>query len=205
MKKIVFASFNEGKINEMRALLSELKLVIVSAEQAGASTEVTEDGLTFADNALKKAREIMLQTNLPTIADDSGLCVDSLAGLPGIYSGRWAGKNASPEDLVNKLLSEMSLVSEKRRSAEFVSVVAFVWPDGNEAVFEGRVKGMITIDKQGTMRPNLPYDAVFMPIGHNQTYAEMSDDEKNSLSHRAEAYKKLKRYIENNLDNEYLV
>lgn len=199
MIKIVIASFNENKINELRVLLKNLNLDVIPAKQAGIVNEIVEDGLTFADNALKKARQVMLQTGLPAIADDSGLCVDSLSGLPGIYSARWAGKNATPEELVGKLLSEMSLVSENKRTAEFVSVVAFVWPDGREAVFEGRVKGLITIEQKGELKSSMPYDCVFVPTGQLQTYAEMGEDQKNSLSHRAEAFKKLKRYIENNL------
>ena len=199
MIKIVLASFNENKINELRSLLADQYLEIIPAKQVGVTNDIVEDGLTFADNALKKARQVMLQTGLPAIADDSGLCVDSLSGLPGTYSARWAGKNATAEQLLEKLLSEMLLVAENKRTAEFVSVTAFVWPDGREAVFEGRVKGLITTQPLGEVKPNLPYDCVFIPIGQSKTYAEMTDEIKNTLSHRAEAFKKLKRYIANNL------
>ena len=195
MLKIIIASRNQGKILEMRSVLSDLNLELLPAEEVGFFEEVVEDGLTFADNALKKARAVSSQLDLPAIADDSGLCVEALGGLPGIHSARWAGKGASGEALITKLLSEMTLVSDKKRNAEFVSVVAMAWPDGREVVFEGRVKGDITTEPQGEMRPNLPYDVLFKPIGHTKTYAQMTDEEKNLISHRAEAFKKLKKYI----------
>lgn len=200
MLKIIFASHNQGKVLEMRSLLKDINIEILSAEEAGFVNEVVEDGLTFADNALKKAKEVSAFCNLPAIADDSGLCVEALAGLPGIYSARWAGRNATDEMLVAKLLSEMTLVSENRRNAEFVSVVAMAWPDGREAVFEGRVKGLITMEPKGDMRAKLPYDVLFLPVGYEKTYAQMTDDEKNSISHRGEAFKKLKKYIQDSVN-----
>ena len=197
MLKIIFASHNQGKIIEMRSILKDVDVEVLSAEEAGFLNEVVEDGLTFADNALKKAREVAAACGLPAIADDSGLCVEALGGLPGIYSARWAGKGATPEMLIDKLYSEMTLIPANRRSAEFVSVVAMAWPDGREVVFEGRVKGEITLEPKGDVRPKLPYDVVFLPRGHNKTYAQMTEDEKNSISHRGEAFKKLKKYIVN--------
>lgn len=201
MLKIIIASRNQGKILEIRSVLSDLNIELLPAEEVGFFEEVVEDGLTFADNALKKARTVSSQLDLPTIADDSGLCVEALGGLPGIHSARWAGKGASPEMLVNKLLSEMTLVSDKKRGAEFVSVVAMAWPDGREVVFEGRVKGEITTESQGEMRANLPYDVLFKPVGYEKTYAQMTDEEKNLISHRAEAFKKLKKYTQTILEN----
>lgn len=192
--KIVFATHNSGKLVEMRNLLDGFE--VVSAEEAGVFDDVVEDGETFAENALKKARFVSQKTGEWAVADDSGICIAALDGRPGVYSARWAGENASDDEMINFTLNEMKDVDHDNRQAYFVSVAALVSPAGKEHVFEGRIDGKITTKPIGTPRKKLPYDLIFSPIGTDRTFAEMSDEEKNSLSHRGLAFQKLKKFLE---------
>ena len=187
----------------MQNILNDLAVEVISAEQAGIHAEPAEDGTTFGENALIKARYVLEnhQGQAWAMADDSGLCIKALDGAPGVFSARWAGENASSDDMVKHTLEELKDIPEHLRTAWFESAVALVSPDGQEWVFNGRIDGSIPLRPAGQPRAKLPYDVIFIPQGHAKTFAEMSDEEKNSLSHRGEAFRKLKDFLQANLSH----
>ncbi|PIZ99663.1 MAG: non-canonical purine NTP pyrophosphatase, RdgB/HAM1 family [Candidatus Komeilibacteria bacterium CG_4_10_14_0_2_um_filter_37_10] len=189
--KLIFASHNKGKIIEMHKIMAPL--AILSAEEVGVFTDVVEDGTTFAENALKKAKWLVEKTGEWAFGDDSGLCIEALHGLPGVHSKRWSGENKSDERLVDFTLDKMKEFTDRR--AFFQTDVALVAPDGREWFFSGQVKGVITAAPRGLIRDHLPYDVIFQPNGYNQTFAEMSHEEKNFLSHRGLAFTQLKKFL----------
>ena len=191
--KIIFATHNQGKLKEMKELLFGFE--VMGAEEAGIFEDVIEDGRTFVENALKKARFVAQKTGELAVADDSGICIEALDGAPGIMTARWAGEDATDDDKISLTLKKMKNISENNRSAYFQSVVALVSPDNREWIFEGRVDGKIANKKRGQSRPYLPYDLIFIPNGYTETFAEMSDEKKNKLSHRSAAFKKLKEFL----------
>jgi len=195
--QLIFATHNPGKVTEMQAILAGLPFEVLSADDAGVHEDVVEDGVTFSENALKKARFVSQKTGQWAVADDSGLSIDALDGAPGVFSARWAGEHATGDDIVQHTMDELSGVPEHRRSAWFESAAALVSPDGQEWVFTGKVEGMIPMEPRGTPREQLPYDVIFIPEGHAKTFAEMTDEEKNSLSHRGEAFRQLKSFLGN--------
>jgi len=195
MKRIIFATHSPGKIREMRDILAGLEVEIISAEDAGIFEDPAEDGETFQENALKKAKFVSERTGEWVLADDSGLCIEALNGLPGVKSARWAGDREAA-DLTKHTLDQMKNVSEGRRQAYFETAAVLYSPNGRHWFFEGTVKGIITFEPRGTPLPKLQYDVIFVPDGHNRTFAEMSAQEKNAISHRGEAFGKLKKFIE---------
>ncbi len=194
--KLIFATHNEGKVKEMRQILAGLDAEIMSAEEAGVHEDVEEDGVTFAENALKKARFAAQKTREWAIADDSGICIEALNGNPGVQSARWAGEGADGSAIVKKTLEKMKDVPQESRGAYFESCAALVSPDGSEWTFSGRCPGKIIMTPRGTAHPKLPYDVLFVPEGKTKTFAEIEDEEKNSLSHRGTAFRKLKDFLE---------
>lgn len=195
MKRLIFATHNPGKILEMRQLLSDLDVEVQSADEARVTQEAVEDGTTFADNALKKARFVASVTGEWAVADDSGITIDALGGRPGVHTARWAGEGASDEQLVTHTLEQLKDVEEGRRGASFHCVVVLVSPEGEERTFEGVVEGSIVPAPRGTPRRKLPYDVLFQPDGFDRTFAEMSDQQKNALSHRGRAFGKVKAFL----------
>ena len=195
--QLIFATHNSGKVKEMQAILHSLPFEVINANDAGIHEDVVEDGVTFAENALKKARFVSQKTGQWAVADDSGLSIDALDGAPGVFSSRWAGEHATDADLVQHTLDELTGIPEHRRSAWFETVSALVSPDGQEWVFSGKVEGMIPMEPRGEPRERLPYDVIFIPEGKSKTFAEMTDDEKNSLSHRGEAFRQLRVFLGN--------
>ena len=191
--ELVIATTNNGKLREIRQLLKDLDVNVKSLADFPGYPDVIEDGETFRDNALKKAREIAAFTGKPTLADDSGLMVDALGGEPGVYSARYSGKDA--DDLKNnkKLLGKMKDVPDAERGAQFVCVVGLVFPDGREKVVSGLVRGRITREPRGPR--GFGYDPVFYYSRARMTFAEMGPEEKNKVSHRARALKKIKEYL----------
>ena len=175
--------------------MKDLDVEIISADEAGISEDVIEDGKTFEENALKKARFINKKTKEWTMADDSGICVKALEGAPGIYSARWAGEGAPGEEWIRRLLSEMKNVPEGERDAWFETSAVLVAPDRKYWNFVGKVEGKITMEPRGVAHPRLPYDAIFIPKGYDKTFSEMSGEEKNALSHRGQAFRKLKEFL----------
>ncbi len=197
--KLIFATHNEGKIIEMKNILGGLPWEILSAEEVGVTEEPVEDGEDFVDNALLKARFVASQTGQWTVADDSGLCVASLGGAPGVFSARWAGVNATGEEKADKVLQELGDLPAEKRGAYFESSVALIGPDTRHWVFTGRVQGKIAVERREKIkRPHLPYDAIFIPNGFETTFGEMTDEEKNALSHRGQALRQLKEFLTNN-------
>jgi XTP/dITP diphosphohydrolase len=194
--KLIIASHNQGKVREIRALLAPFGIEPVSAGDLGLD-EPEETGTTFAENALIKARASAEASGLPALADDSGLCVDALGGVPGVYTADWAEKQPYEGGPGRDWYMAMGKVEGKLaelgrdtdRSAAFVCTLAIVWPDGEQAVFEGRVEGHLTWPPRGTL--GFGYDPVFVPSGRDQTFAELDPVEKHAISHRADAFSKL--------------
>lgn len=193
--KIIAATSNKGKIREIKSIFSDSSFEIVSMGEAGIDIEIIEDGKTFEENALIKARAISDLVDCAVLSDDSGLCVDALDGAPGIYSARYAGEDATDEERVEKLLQEMTDI--EKRDAKFVSAVAFIFPDKKEVVAIGEAHGTIGYTPKGVN--GFGYDPIFVSNELRKTYAEASDDEKNSISHRKRAlsalYEKIKEEI----------
>lgn len=194
--KLVIASHNAGKLAEIDDLLAPFGIEPVSAGSLGLPEPAeTED--SFAGNALIKARAGALGSGLPALADDSGLMVDALGGAPGVYTADWAERRSFEGGpgrdwymAMGKVEGKLAaLGTEVNRSAHFVSTLALVWPDGEEALFEGRVSGTLVWPPRGTH--GFGYDPVFQPLGHDVTFGEMEPAAKQAISHRAEAFAKL--------------
>jgi XTP/dITP diphosphohydrolase len=189
MKQLVLATHNPHKIQEIRAIMEDLGLEILTATDFPTIPPLHEDGSTLEENALKKARTVFQATKLPTLADDSGLEVFYLAKRPGVLSARYAGPQASYADNNKKLLDELKGVPPRRRNAQFRCVIAFVSENGEQTV-EGVMEGMIIEAPRGSS--GFGYDPIFQPVGHDETYAEMSSWLKNGISHRARALERVK-------------
>ena len=188
---LVCASANSHKYSEMAQILSGVVNLIPRPPEI---PDVVEDANTLDGNARLKATAIQSSTGCPAVADDTGLEVDALGGAPGIFSARYAGENATYEENVSKLLEEMSQVTGEGRSARFRTVALIVWEDGAETIAEGVVEGVIAETPSG--KGGFGYDSVFIPSsGEGKTFAEMSDEEKNDISHRGVAFRKLKELL----------
>ena len=197
---VVAASRNRHKIEEIDAITKKFGMHIISRDEAGVpDIEITEDGQTFEDNSLKKAREIMKLCGQITIADDSGLMVDCLDGAPGVYSARFAGEDGNDEKNNQKLLMLLEGVPEEKRTAEFVSVITMVYPDGNIITARGECQGRIITEPAGDN--GFGYDPLFVPDGYDRTFAQLTAEEKNSVSPRAAALEKLKKLLGENMEN----
>ena len=188
--KLIIASNNKHKIREIKQILSDRFDEILSLSEAGVDHETVEDGDTFLDNALKKAREISALTGCAALADDSGLCVKALNGEPGVYSARYAGgrvEHTADADNNAYLLSRLAPYTD--RTAYFACCMALVYPDGTTFTAEGYMHGRIIDAPRGEC--GFGYDPLFVPDGESRTVAEMTDGEKNAISHRANALKNL--------------
>ncbi|MEQ9309631.1 MAG: RdgB/HAM1 family non-canonical purine NTP pyrophosphatase [Balneolaceae bacterium] len=190
MDKLVLASRNKNKIEEMKTLVSDLGIEVLSALDFTALEEVEEDLPTLEGNALKKARYVHEQTGLPALSDDTGLEVRALNGAPGVYSARYAGEQATYQDNVLKLLDELG--NTKNRSAQFRTIVAFI-TDEKEFTFEGICEGEITTQQSGDK--GFGYDPVFQPKGYDKTFAELDAEIKNKISHRGRAIQKFSSFL----------
>jgi XTP/dITP diphosphohydrolase len=190
--KVILASNNKNKIREMAQILEPFGMEVISQRDAGADFEVEENGTTFRENAEIKAAAVFERLNAPVIADDSGLMVDALGGAPGVYSHRYAGENATDKDRCEKLLSELAGVPEEKRTAKFVCEICFIDEKGEKHFFTGKCEGIIGTEEKG--ENGFGYDPVFYVGG--VSLAEMTDDEKNSISHRGEALRLMKKYLE---------
>ncbi|ACQ80978.1 non-canonical purine NTP pyrophosphatase, rdgB/HAM1 family [Beutenbergia cavernae DSM 12333] len=191
--RLVLATHNAHKIVELRAILTPLlpglaEGAVVGAADVGAA-EPVEDGVTFAENALIKARALAAHTGLPAVADDSGIAVDVLGGAPGIFSGRWSGRHGDDEANLRLLLAQLSDVRDEHRAAAFVCAAALVLPDGAEHVREGRLAGTLLRAPRGD--GGFGYDPILRPDGHERTCAELDPEEKNAISHRGRAFRAL--------------
>ncbi len=191
---IVAASRNQHKIDEMQAILKKFGMEIISRDDAGVpKIEIEEDGETFEENSYKKAYEIMKMCGKTTISDDSGLMVDYLGGAPGVYSARFAGEDGNDEKNNEKLLNLLSDLPYKERRAKFVSVITMVFPDGESITARGECLGHIIDAPVG--ENGFGYDPLFVPDGFQRTFAQLSPEEKNEISHRANALVELERLL----------
>ena len=190
--EIVLATRNKKKIEEIRRITAGLPISILSLDNFPDCPETVEDRDTFEGNAIKKAIEVCKCTGKPALADDSGLEVDALGGAPGVYSARYAGNDGGGNnDIRNyeKLLFELNNVPDEKRGARFVCCMALAFPDGSVKTFFGYVEGRIGHGPKG--ETGFGYDPVFIPKNDKKTFAEMSGDEKDRLSHRGKALEKL--------------
>lgn len=194
--KVVLASKNRHKLEEMQTILSQYGIQVLLESDLGLDIEVEETGTTFEENSLLKARAVMEAAKLPAIADDSGLQVDALNGEPGIYSARYGGeRNHSDAERVQYLLEKMKQVPAEKRTAQFVSVITLLYPDGRSVVARGTCRGVITTAPQGS--GGFGYDPVFYVPQEGCTFAQMPQKRKNMISHRANA---LNLFVKNLLE-----
>lgn len=191
--RLVLATHNAHKVREVRQILAEaipgfVPEDLVSAPDLGAA-EPVEDGVTFAENALIKARAIAAHTHLPAIADDSGLAVDVLGGAPGIFSARWCGRHGDDRANLDLLLAQLAEVSDAHRGAAFVCAAALVLPDGREVVEHGEMRGLLLRAPVGS--GGFGYDPILVPDGETRSSAQLTPEEKNARSHRGAAFRAL--------------
>ncbi|WP_432249354.1 RdgB/HAM1 family non-canonical purine NTP pyrophosphatase [Streptomyces sanyensis] len=191
MTRLILATRNTGKITELKAILADAGLThdLVGADAFPDIPDVKETGVTFAENALLKARALARATGLPAVADDSGLCVDVLGGAPGIFSARWAGRHGDDRANLDLLLAQLLDIDTPHRGAHFACAAALALPDGTQRVAEGRLTGTLRRSPHGTN--GFGYDPVLQPEGESRTCAELSPEEKNAISHRGKAFRAL--------------
>ena len=189
-QKIVFATGNEGKMREVRLILKDLGLPVLSMKEAGVSLDIEENGTTFAENAMIKARAVWEKTGGIVLADDSGLVVDYLGGEPGVYSARYLGEDTSYEIKNQAIIDRLADAKEEERTARFVSAIAAVLPDGSELVTEGTVEGLIAHEPAGN--GGFGYDPIFYLPEYGVTSAEIPIEKKNEISHRGKALETMK-------------
>lgn len=188
--KVIFATGNMGKIREVREILSDLGMEVVSMKEAGISAKINEDGKSYEENALIKAREIAKHTDAIIMADDSGLEIDYLNGEPGIYSARYLGEDTSYSVKNKNLIDRLEGVPDDKRTARFVCTIAAVLPDGRELTTRGIIEGRIGYEEAG--ENGFGYDPIFYVPEFGRTTAQLSPEEKNRVSHRGRALELMK-------------
>ena len=187
-EKLVIASHNPGKVSEIRTLLKPLRIDVVGADELGL-IEPEETGKTFTENAELKARLAAEASGLPALSDDSGMAVSALGGAPGIYSARWAGPKKDFSAAIKRVNDALLMTGSSDRSCSFICVLSLAWPDGHIESFEGRVSGTAVFPPRGSH--GFGYDPIFIPKGYQKTFAELGDDIKNKIGHRAIATQSL--------------
>lgn len=193
-QKLLLASHNKGKVEELRALLAPLGIQVISAKEAGID-EPEETGTTFAENAQLKAEHAAAQSGLPALADDSGLVIPALGGAPGIYSARWAGPDKDFTAAFARIRSELDARgATSLPEAHFSCALCLYIPGESAHLFEGKADGTLTFPPRGDR--GFGYDPVFIPAGYDITFGEMAEAEKNRISHRAEAFSQLKAFLQ---------
>jgi len=195
MKELIVATSNNGKLIEINELLKGYVTTTLSLQDFPDLPEIEEDGLTFEENAIKKARITSLATGKPVIADDSGLMVEALGGKPGVYSARFAGNGASDAQNNEKLLRELTGIPAEKRLASFQCIIALYIPDGSCITFSGELEGLILESPRGS--GGFGYDPLFLVREYGKTLAELSPEIKNRISHRGKALNKLQSYLSN--------
>lgn len=193
IRELVLATRNRHKGEELAALLGDLGITIRTLDEFPDAPDVVEDGDTCEANAIKKARAIAQFTGLPAVADDTGLEVDALGGRPGIYAARYAGEDATYEDNCQKLLREMAGVPREQRTARFLTVAAIALPSDGIRVAQGTLDGAIAEQASGAL--GFGYDPVFLIPELGKTLAQLSADQKNTISHRAKAFAKMREIV----------
>jgi XTP/dITP diphosphohydrolase len=189
--RLILATRNREKLAELRRILaaSRAGVRVAALDESPDMPEVVEIGATFTENALLKARAVAAHTGLPAVAEDSGLCVDALNGMPGVLSARWSGRHGDDEANIRLLLAQIADVPPDRRSAHFAAAAALVLPSGAEHVTEGTVSGWLTDAPRGTN--GFGYDPIFVPASSSLTTAQMSPEDKDAISHRGRALRAL--------------
>lgn len=193
IRELVLATRNRNKVIELVALLGDLGIKIRTLDEFPDAPDVVEDGDTCEANAVKKARAIAESTGLPAVADDTGLEVDALGGRPGVYAARYAGEDATYEDNCRKLLRELTGVPREQRTARFLTVAAIALPSDGIRVAQGTLEGVIAEEASGTL--GFGYDPVFLIPELGKTLAQLSADQKNTISHRAKAFAKMREML----------
>jgi XTP/dITP diphosphohydrolase len=195
-KKLVIATRNAGKIAEFRRILDAIAqgaVELVGLDEFKNLVDVEETGATFEENALLKARYTAKMTGLPSISDDSGLCIDALGGAPGIFSARWAGAHGNDKANLEKVLEDLENVPDEERGAHFICATALVMPDGREVVKEERFEGNILRSPIGDQ--GFGYDPIFSPLGKEISSAQMSAEEKDAVSHRGKSLRAIAPHV----------
>ena len=196
IKELIIATHNNDKKTEMQYALKDLEVKILSLDSFPEIGEIEESGSTLLENSFIKAKEVYRKTGIPTLADDTGLEVEFLNGAPGVYSARYAGKNVTYEDNVKKLLSELFGVEKKLRVAQFRTAISF-FSAKKELWVDGRIEGIITEKPIG--KKGFGYDSVFFVPDRDLTFAQMGREEKNKISHRGLALKKMVKLLKENI------
>lgn len=196
--KLVLASKNPKKLAEMNRILSQLGIEVCSEAEVGVDVEVEETGTTFEENSFLKAKAVMEASGLPAIADDSGLCVDALNGAPGVYSARYGGEGLDDEGRYRLLLENMR--GQSPRTAHFVSVITCAFPDGTVLTARGECNGTIAFAPMG--EGGFGYDPVFFLPERKKTFAQLSPEEKNAISHRGKALEQFEQILQNYLSQQ---
>ena len=196
--RIIFATGNKDKMKEIRAILADLGMEILSMKEAGLTADITEDGVTFEENAEIKARAIAGLCRDIVLADDSGLEIDALGGEPGIYSARYLGEDTSYRVKNKNLIDRLEGIPDEKRTARFVCVIAAVFPDGSSEVVRGVIEGRIGYDERGNN--GFGYDPIFIAPEYGCTTAELSEEQKNRISHRGKALEMMKIIIKDRIE-----
>ncbi|MCH5338501.1 MAG: XTP/dITP diphosphatase [Acetatifactor sp.] len=199
IRRILFATGNEGKMREIRSILADTGAEVLSMKEAGISIDIVEDGTSFEENALIKARAVAAAWKEPesvVLADDSGLVIDALGGEPGIYSARYMGENTSYDKKNANLIERLEGISDEKRSASFVCAIAAVLPDGREFTVQDAIEGRIGYEQKG--EGGFGYDPIFYVPEFKKTTAEMTAEEKNRVSHRGKALEHMKEVLREN-------
>lgn len=193
MKKLIFATGNENKMKEIRMILGDLDYEILSMKEADITADIVEDGKTFEENAIIKATEICKISNCVVLADDSGLEVDYMDKMPGIYSARWMGEDTSYRVKNKAIVDKLEGVPEEKRTARFVCAIAAAFPDGTVVTRRGTIEGIIGYEERG--ENGFGYDPIFFLPEYGKTTAELSPEEKNRISHRGRALELIKEEL----------
>lgn len=200
MSRIIFATGNAGKMKEIRAILGDLPVEVVSMKEAGIQADIVEDGKTFAENAVIKAKAIMELTKEVVLADDSGLEIDYLNKEPGIYSARYMGEDTSYRIKNANLIQRLDGVPDEKRTARFVCVIAAAFPDGTVETVEGTIEGRIGYEERG--ENGFGYDPIFYVPEYGCTTAELTEEQKNEISHRGKALTGMKDILKKKMGME---
>ncbi len=193
MKKILFATTNQGKLKEIKSILADFNCEIVSLKDEGIDVQVEENGRTFRENARIKAEAFAKESGLITLADDSGLAVDYMGGAPGVYSARFLGEETSYDVKNSYIIDKLKTAKEEERTARFVCAICCVMPDGTVLETEGKIEGLIAHEPAG--ENGFGYDPIFYVPEFKKTTAELSPDEKNKISHRGRALSAMKEKL----------
>lgn len=200
MKRIIFATTNKNKVREVNMMMKDFQVELLTMGEAGINVDIVEDGTTFEENAIIKAKTIMEMTGEIAIADDSGLEVDYLDGAPGIYSARFLGEDTSYDVKNNYIIEKLKDVKGKDRSARFVCAMAVAFPDGEVLTCKGTIEGVIAYEQKG--KNGFGYDPIVYVPEYEMTTGEMAPELKNSISHRGKALEQMKEILKTRLENE---